>query len=306
VTHPVADARRPVVVGLDIGGSTVTTLVADLDGTILVATDSPALDWSASPVDRAVAWMARRIAAAVPAGCRVAAVGVGAQGCDSNEHRRGLEAAASAAGFRATVVNDAALLLPAAQLATGIAVIAGTGAIAVGLAQDGSYLFAGGWGWVLGDDAGAVGLVREATRAVLWAHDEGTPDDGLLAALLETFSVPDAAALARTVNDEPTPEHWGPRAPAVFAAADAGSALAVAVIDRGAQHLIGLIGQLRGRGAVGRDVVVAGSVIVKQTRLLSAFRAQLASAQPDLAIHVLVDPPAMGAVALARALASEV
>src|SRR5690606_38333955 len=162
-------------------------------------------------------------------------------------------------------------LVPAAGLESGLGVIAGTGSIGVGRDTAGAAVITGGWGWVIGDEAGAAGIVREAARAALFAHDDGLPDDGLLAALLDAFDVEDAERLARTVNDEPTMYHWGPRAPAVFAAADAGSARAVAVIDGAADSLARLVDQLLARRAVGSDAVAAGSVVVGQPRLHEGF-----------------------------------
>jgi N-acetylglucosamine kinase-like BadF-type ATPase len=233
---------------------------------------------------------------------RVVALGVGAQGCNTNEHCTAVTRELAALGLPSIVVNDAALLVAAAGLDEGIGVVAGTGAIGVGRDASGSYLFAGGWGGVLGDDAGAAGLVREATRAALAAADAGEPDDGLLSALQEAFGVGRPDLLARAVNDLPTVENWAPRAPVVFAAADAGSALAAGVIDAGADHLVGLVGNLVGRGAVGLDVVAAGSVIVHQPRLYGSFRRTLESVWPVLVPRLLDRPPVAGALALARAL----
>ena len=138
------------------------------------------------------------------------------------------------------------------------------------------FMAAGGWGWVLGDDGGASALVREATKAALYARDDGKPDDGLLGALVKDYGVADAERLTRIVNDEPTMDNWAPHAPAVFAAADAGSPLAIKVIDDGARALADNVRQIRARGAVGSDVVVAGSVFINQTRLLEAFTRHLA------------------------------
>ncbi len=290
----------PVVVGMDMGGTKTALVMERLDGGRVLEVQLPSGDWSASPVASAATWIATRVASAVPDGHRVIALGAGAQGCDTNEHCRALGEALGIHGLDAVVVNDAALLLPAAGIDRGIAVISGTGAIGVGLDRHGGYLFAGGWGWVLGDEAGAPGLVRDATRAALLAHDQGLADDGLLQALLDAFEVTDAPGLARAVNDEPTMDSWGARAPVVFAAADAGSRRADRVIRGAALHLVELIGQLRDRGAVGGDVVAGGSVIVHQPRLMDAFRVLLAAAQPGLVAHLLTDPPVLGALALAR------
>ena len=288
-----------VLVGLDVGGTKTAVIVETVDGRELVDTVVPSEDWDAEPLAHGVAWIERCIAAVVPSGYEVAAVGIGAQGLDSNEISHEFAAAVS---HPAVAVNDAALLPAAAGLDEGLGLIAGTGSIGVGRDASGSYVITGGWGWVIGDEAGAAGIVREAAKAALWAHDSQLPDDGLLAALCEAFGVADAERLARAVNDEPTMDNWGPRAPAVFAAADAGSALAASVIDAAARNLVALVGQLVARGAVGSTVVAAGSVIVGQPRLFDGLVLGLATAQPQLDVVLLIDPPVVGALALARRL----
>ncbi|WP_223694287.1 BadF/BadG/BcrA/BcrD ATPase family protein [Leifsonia poae] len=291
-----------VIVGLDAGGTKLGVRVAALDGSLIADVSLPAEDWSASPAGDAARWLIRRLNRVVPEGDRVVAVGVGAQGCDTVEHCGELAHELGALGYPASVVNDAALLVPAAGLTTGIGVIAGTGSIAVGGDATGETLFAGGWGWVIGDDGGAPAVVREATIAALAANDDGEPDDGLLRALLLAFGVDSAPALARAVNDTPTPENWGPRAIAVFAAADAGSALAVGVVERAADHLAHLVDQLVRRGAVGETVVTAGSVIANQPRLSAALSERIAAAHPSISIVPLADAPVAGGIELARRL----
>lgn len=263
------------------------------------------------------------------------AAGIGAQGCDSASICSELRLALAALGIPAVVVNDGALLVPAAGLEAGIGIVAGTGSIAVSADRAGEVLLAGGWGWVLGDEGGAAAIVREATRAALRAHDEGHADDGLLAALLSAFGVDGAGAgvaagsgagagasvltvagavtgagagagvverLARVVNDWPTVENWAPRAPAVFAAAEGGSGLAVAVIEAAAADLAALAGRLRARGAVGTVVVAGGSVVTRQPLLARALAVQLRLVDAELELRVLDEEPVAGAVVLARRL----
>ncbi|HEX3789928.1 MAG TPA: BadF/BadG/BcrA/BcrD ATPase family protein [Pseudonocardiaceae bacterium] len=289
-----------VLVGADVGGTKLAVQVTALDGTPLADLHVAAEGWAAAPVDEAAYWLLTHLAGAVPAGDEIAALGIGAQGCDTPEHCAHLAAAIEARCVPATVVNDAALLVPAADLTAGIGVIAGTGSIAVGTAADGAVLFAGGWGWVLGDEASAPAILREATRSALAAHDDGRPDDGLLAALLARFGVADPPALARAVNDEPTTANWGRGAVSVFQAADAGSVLAAQVIDEAARHLTVLVDQLVRRGSVGETVVAAGSVLLNQPRLVERFRARLAVVQPALRLILLTVPPVAGGVVLAR------
>jgi N-acetylglucosamine kinase-like BadF-type ATPase len=289
-----------VVAGADVGATKVAVRVEALDGTVRADVTYPSDGWEASPVEAAARWLLERLSRAVPEGDEIAAAGIGAQGCDTQEHCTRLAAAVEALGVPAAVVNDAALLVPAAGLDAGIGVIAGTGSIGVGADAGGTVLFAGGWGWVLGDEASAPAVVREAAKAALAAHDDGLPDDGLLSALLAHFAVDGPPALARAVNDEPWPGSWGPAAPAVFRAADAGSALAARVVDEAAAHLELLVTRLVRRGAVGAAVVAAGSVLVNQPRLAGAFRARLARSHPGLTLRLLEVPPVVGGVALAR------
>ncbi|MCA1222474.1 N-acetylglucosamine kinase [Streptomyces sp. 8L] len=289
-----------VLVGADVGGTKLAVRVETLDGVVRADTHHPAAGWEASPVRDAARWLAEHLARAVPEGDEIAAFGIGAQGCDSQEHCARLAAAVEELGTPAAVVNDAALLIPAAGLDTGIGIIAGTGSIGVGADADGAVLFSGGWGWVLGDGGSAPAIVREATKAALTAYDEGLPDDGLLAALLEHFGAGGPQSLARKVNDDSTTGNWGPGAPAIFRAADAGSALAAAVVDEAADQLALLVARLVAQGAAGDTVVAAGSVIVGQPRLAEGLRERLARTHPALTLRLLDEEPVAGGVVLAR------
>ncbi|GAA4465170.1 N-acetylglucosamine kinase [Phytohabitans houttuyneae] len=290
------------IAGIDAGGTKTTILVEALDGRRVATVDIPSTGWNAEPVEAGAGWIDAALRRATPPGCEVVALGVGAQGLDSTALAHAFTAALAARGHRAVAVNDAALLVPAAGLDDGIGVISGTGAIGVGRDASGQWLFTGGWGAVIGDEGGAAGLVREATRLALGAHDDGEPDDGLLSALCDAFGAGTAERLARAVNDEPTTDNWGPRAPAVFAAADRGSALAARAVQDAADHLSTLVDQLVRRGAAGGDVVAAGGVVTHQPRLYEAFASRVAARHPDLTVHLLTGPPAAGALALARRL----
>ena len=291
-----------LVVGLDAGGTKLAIRAETLGGDLVADVTFGAGEWSAVPAAAAASWLLEHVGRAVPAGSRLVALGVGAQGCDAPQVAAALEHALAARGVGATVVNDGALLVPAAGLDQGIGVVAGTGSIAVGADATGQILLAGGWGWVLGDEGGAAAIVREAVRAALSRHDAGQPDDGLLAGLTGAFGVCTTEQLARAVNDDPTAENWAPHAPTVFAAADAGSGLAQGVVSAAAGDLVELVAKLLARGAVGTTVVAAGSVIVRQPRLAEAFRGELARHHPGLDLCVLAAEPVAGAVTLARRL----
>lgn len=289
-----------VLVGLDVGGTKTAVVVESVAGERLVDATLPSDGWDAEPIDHGVRWVADRVAGLLDPAQVVVGLGIGAQGLDTPQISRDFAGALAALGYPTVAVNDAALLVPAAGHEAGIGLISGTGAIGVGQDAAGAPLITGGWGWVIGDEAGAAGIVREATRAALLAHDDGLPDDGLLGALLGAFGVADAERLARAVNDEPTMDNWGPRAPAVFAAADTGSALALRVIEGAAEHLAVLVDQLVRRGAVGSAVVAAGGVIVRQPRLFESLARVVGARHPELSVELLTKPPVEGALHLAR------
>jgi len=295
-----------LLVGLDAGGSKLAIRAIAPGGEPVRDVELAAEGWEAEPAPAAADWLLGHLERTLPDGSRIVALGLGAQGCDNPTVQAEITAAFAARGIRASVVNDAALLVPAAGLESGIGVIAGTGAIAVGVNSSGADIASGGWGWVLGDDAGGVGIVREAVKRALFHHDGDGVDDGLLGALLDAFGVTTAERLARAANDTPTVENWAPHAPAVFAAADAGSDDAIAVINSAGTHLAILVDQLLRRGAVGDTVVVAGSVILRQPRLFQAFTAVLGRTHPELLVRRLDDAPVAGAVTLARRLAGRV
>lgn len=288
------------LLALDIGGTKTHLIIEDTHGTRLLDTVLHSREWDAEPADLAAEWIAERIKPHIPSGARIAAMAFGAQGINRAETADDLRKALAVHGLSSSIVNDASLIALAAGFPNGIGIIAGTGAIGVGTDAAGAHLATGGWGPVIGDEGGAAALVREATRAALRALDEGKPDDGLLGALISDFGVADAERLTRKVNDEPSSDNWAPHCPAIFAAAAAGSTLAVRVIDEGAQYLAALIDQLLARGAVGTDIVVAGSVIINQPPLFDAFSRHVSGRHPHLRVHKLMIPPVEGAVFLAR------
>ncbi|WP_431032743.1 BadF/BadG/BcrA/BcrD ATPase family protein [Streptomyces sp. P6-2-1] len=296
-----------VVAGVDVGGTkTRVRLVtgARVRADVTVRSEG----WQTRDLKAAGEWLAARLRAVVAgagaAGTLPVRLAVGAHACETpamcaelSTHLRAL------LGIPVTVVNDAELLVPAAGFAEGIGLVAGTGSIAVGRhAKTGAYLKAGGWGWVLGDEGSGSALVREAARAWLAALDEGAAGaagDPLGTALLDAFAVGDGDALAAAMSWDGGVETWGAHAPAVFAAAEAGSALARDVIARGGADLAALVARLARRGAHHARVVAAGGVITAQPALWTAFTRALGDALPKTRAVLLDAPPVEGAVRLA-------
>ncbi|GII33597.1 N-acetylglucosamine kinase [Planotetraspora mira] len=290
------------VAGVDVGGTKTRMQLADAGtGDVLADLTVASSGWQTASLPQAAAWLASYLQPLLDPGHEVRHVVVGAHGCETPDHcDRLARELTGAIGVATTVVNDAELLVPAAGLTGGVGVIAGTGAIVVGRHRvTGAYLSAGGWGWVLGDEGSGSALVRDAARAVLGHADEGADEDGLEEALLRSFGVPGLPELAAVMSWNGGVESWGAHVPAVFAAAEAGSATADAVIRAGGGSLARLVACLARRGAEAGAVVVAGGVISNQPRLMAAFENELASQLPGVAASLLQAPPVRGAVELA-------
>ncbi|ROR73122.1 N-acetylglucosamine kinase [Bogoriella caseilytica] len=238
---------------------------------------------------------------------RGASVVVGLHGGDTAEQREA--ARRSLSGHLAAevdVVNDAQLLGPAAGVGPCISVIAGTGAIVVGVDSTGGILTADGYGWLISDLGSAPAIARDAVIRVLRHADRHHPQaalaDPLGRALSEALGAGDTFELAASFSEQPSAAEWGALAPVVFDAALAGSVLAHEVIDRSGHALADGVHAVLQRGAVATSVVAAGGVITNQPLLEQSLRRALESKEPRLPLHVLREPPVRGALALAKRL----
>ena len=288
-------------VGIDIGGTKTHTRV-EADGKVLM--DATVLTsswrWGGLLDDEDNATRLLELFAQIPLS-DLAPLALGAHGLDSAKQCLDFEALV-AANRRGLVraVNDVELVGPAAGFDKAIAVISGTGSKIVAHDANGTMLSAGGYGYLLGDPGSAPALARDAVRAVLWARDEGRPVGLLSQTLMGHFGVDDEVEMSYRFSADSQLTTWGALAPLLFTAADAGSQLALTVIDEAARELATAVKLVLSRGAIGEDVVCAGGVISNQPRLYQALQRHIAAVNPGLTLHLLGVAPVAGAIAIAR------
>ncbi|WP_399880734.1 N-acetylglucosamine kinase [Streptomyces sp. BBFR51] len=118
----------------------------------------------------------------------------------------------------------------------GVVLAIGTGAVAVGIGADGSYARVDGWGPLLGDDGSGARIGTAGLRAALRAHDGRGPATALLDAAVALFGDPERlpASVGRDGNPARTAASF---APEVARAADAGDAVASAIVRDAAADL---------------------------------------------------------------------
>ncbi len=196
------------------------------------------------------------------------------------------------------ITNDADLLLSAFEDTVGIALIAGTGSIALGRNAQGPRARAGGWGHLLGDEGSGYDLGLQALKAVTRAVDGRGPATLLLDLIMSWWQLQSAHDIIGQVYPQEDKAKIARLTPLVFEAADAGDACAIDIIQRSARELADLVGAVGGRlfpDATQKIALALGGGLLLhqqnyQEQVLAAVRQQQA-----LGTVVAVEQPALSA-----------
>jgi glucosamine kinase len=196
------------------------------------------------------------------------------------------------------IVKDAMLVLPAAGLDAGIALICGTGSVAIGSYQ-GREVQSGGWGYLLGDEGSGYWMVRAALRVLLDRRDRGAPLGELGDRLLAATGTGHVGALHEMFYAQAQPRHWAGYAPLILTSADPSAATITAAA---ADALAGLAVSAAERlGAPpGLPVILSGGLF-RHAELETTVRIAIEEARPGSEIRALARQAVTGAVRLAMA-----
>ncbi|HYJ67940.1 MAG TPA: BadF/BadG/BcrA/BcrD ATPase family protein [Nocardioidaceae bacterium] len=231
-----------LIAGADVGKTRCRVAIADSDGSRLHTVEGPGAEGLAQPggVDDATAVVTGLIDKAVSSGStegrRVAALAVGAAGAatarvDAQDalalrlHQR--------TGIEQIAVTSDSVVAHAGALAgaSGVVLAVGTGAVTLGIGDDGRDCRVDGWGQWLGDEGSGAWIGREALRTVVRALDGRGPDTTLMTAAQEQFGTLGALPAALAITPE-LPRTSAAFVPAVVACAAEGDAVAADVLDR--------------------------------------------------------------------------
>jgi N-acetylglucosamine kinase-like BadF-type ATPase len=216
--------------------------------------------------------------------------------------------------IRLTAVAEAACLAPAGHVTVandlhnalagglaghpGIALIAGTGTNCLGRDANDASFMCGGWGWLLDDLGGGVGIALAGLRAATRAADGRAPETALLPAALAFFGLTEANELLERlyVRDCP-PEEIAAFASVVTREAGAGDAAAIAVLREGARALAELVA-----GAAhalhfpdGPRVVLLGGCVCSGAPYQSMVETAILDVVPAAQLTLPAGPPVQGA-----------
>ena len=327
------------VLGLDIGGTASRALLC-AGSRIVAESRAASASVPAAGLDGATAALAELLASLPLDPARpLDAVCAGSAGLSVPGAREFLTEALAplTRPGRLVIVSDAMLVLPAAGVDDGVAMICGTGSIAVGVCG-GRSVQAGGWGYLLGDEGSGYWIVREALRELLARRDRSASPGELGVQLLRATAAADLGELHRRYLEQPhRPRHWAQYAESVLASTDpaatrirARAGQAVATLAAGALAQLaappaqrageqfareasapanrvsaGRQGQSAPLGVLPGLPVVLGGGLFASEAFVTAAREALRERLPQSAVSVLTEEPVTGAVRLAaRAAAS--
>lgn len=281
------------VLGLDIGGSSSRARLV-LEGRTVAEANGPGANVAlidAKLVEQRLTELIAQLGSPRPAACCA-----GAAGSEVPAARRRLEdlLARLLPGTKVMVVHDTRLILAAADVDVGIALIAGTGSVAYARNSDGREATAGGWGWMLGDEGSGAWIVRAALRELMRRREGGEPLGELGERLFSAIGTSDLLETIGRMQGYHEAGQWAAFAGAVFDAA--GDPGAVRIIDTAAQSLAQLAGRAGAKVGVKGPVVLAGGLMTNYPDLLARVQAQIEESA------VLREEPVAGAVRLAQRL----
>ena len=204
------------------------------------------------------------------------------------------------------ITNDAELLLGTLPGGVGIALVAGTGSIAVGRNAAGESSRCGGWGHIFGDEGGGYAIGCAGLRAVAKASDGRGQATALTDAILCALSVAEPSALIPRIYPTVGKAEIARLASTVIAAAETGDEVALAILQREAGELA-LQGQALARVLqLGGDTeplpVALGGTLLTRAPLYRTLLQQHLERACRCEPVVVVEEPALEAARAARAL----
>jgi N-acetylglucosamine kinase-like BadF-type ATPase len=224
-------------------------------------------------------------------------------GADFPHDDRQLAAAAAPFGWaeRVMVVNDAlAMLRAGSDHPAAISLVCGAGINCVGQAPDGRTVRFPALGDLSGDWGGGYDIGMAAVGAAMRAQDGRGPGTLLAAEISRHFGLGRPSTVVFAIHTGRI-DHWRllELPPVVFAAADTGDPVAVAIVERQADELVGMATAALRRLHLTRsvvEVVLGGGVLTAGYQpLLDRVAAGVLAVAPQARLVPLRSAPVAGA-----------
>jgi len=226
--------------GIDGGGSKTLAIIVDAQGNQRGQGLSGSSNYAAVGLSQAVAQIRSAVEEATrEAGCTLPlhAAWLGLAGIDRQNDCDTLLPHLHSLAETVHLTNDAELLLSALDNAVGVALIAGTGSIALARNAQGNIKRAGGWGHILGDEGRGYDIGRRGLQAATRAADGREPGTMLLELMMQHWNLSKADDLIDKVYHAADKADIAQVSTRVFTAARSGDSIAREIVRQAAQEL---------------------------------------------------------------------
>ncbi len=202
------------------------------------------------------------------------------------------------------LVHDAlSVLMAGTPDGEGVALIAGTGAVAFAADSQNKTAVVGGWGYWFGDEGSAFWLGQAAARAVSHACDGRSLPTRLTQAILDRLAITEPREiLTALASGGDVRSVLAGLADLVTHCADQGDAVAVQIVEQAASELAGLVVAVAEKLELGRSfpLALAGGVICGSRLIRESLLNELASRIVSPTSVEIVADPVVGCLRIAE------
>lgn len=234
------DTSGSYALGVDGGGSKTLAIVVDAQGNERGHGIAGSANYASVGIDQAVQHIRSAVEEAVKmARCVLPlhAAWLGLAGIDRPDDCDFLLPHLQFLAQIVRLTNDAELVLSALDDVVGIALIAGTGSIALGHDAHGTIKRTGGWGHIIGDEGSGYDIGRLCLQAVSRAVDGRGQMTALVELLLKHWNLDDADDIIGKVYHNCDKATIASLSTLVFAAAKDGDEVASSIVQSAANEL---------------------------------------------------------------------
>lgn len=296
---------QPVFAGIDGGGTKTAVVLVDEAGREVSRLHASTSNAAIVGHDAAGAVLRKALTEALSRlgpEATIAAAWFGLSGSDRPEDYRRLKPFLVDLVGEIRMTNDAELILGALPGSVGVAIVSGTGSIAVGRNAQGQRARAGGWGQVIGDEGSGYDLARRMFDAYARAVDGRGPATSLTTRLMSQLSLTEPHQLIAFVyTPGRSKADLAGLSGIVVEEAEAGDKVAREVIAESARELaITASAAARRLGfQVMLPVAMTGGMLLHIDRFRAHVLDGLRATWPELDHRIVDDPAFTAAQALA-------
>jgi N-acetylglucosamine kinase-like BadF-type ATPase len=302
---PSGNGGATLFLAVDGGGSKTQAVVVDSQGAVRGRGGAGSANFRAIGVEQALAQLRAAIAEALPASntrCDVDAAWFGLAGVHGAGGANLLAPHLLSVAREVAITNDAEFALAGLDSGPGVALIAGTGSIALGRDMSGRMIQAGGWGHLIGDEGSAYDIGRRAAQAAARAADGRGPTTALLQLVLERWGLTAPRSMIDHVYLTQEKAPLASLAPSVLELARRGDHVARAIrlqaCDELAQAAVAVIDALNVADHV--PLILGGGLLIHERALRVAVVARIRRRRALGRVTLVKEPALWAARSLAQ------